>query len=618
MITRRDFAPMLFAAAVATLLIVTPSHAATAGLTQLGSPEFPQRDYVLTLPAGLTPDLAEIAVSENGDPVTKLVVEPYGDRSKFGVVLVIDTSLSMAGAPIRDAMSAARAFATERPAAQPLGIVTFNGSNSTLLTPTTDADAIDAALASTPPLAAGTHIYDAASAGLDLLRKTGSSAGAVVVLSDGADSGSIATARGVAAAAENASGRIFTIGVQSRSYDGATLNTLATATNGEYLGAATGGKLRSVYRDLGGQLANAYQVRYSSQAAAGTPVRVAVRAEQLTARHRYEAPSLTVAGSGQLHDEAFLTTTPGIVVVVISSLLAVFLLVSNVLAYTAIRPTVRERVDAYGDPRNSPDAAPSSRERAAQRLASSRMAALAESLELAGIGFTPARFLTITVAASVVLAWFLTAVAGTVLLAPAGLLLGGFIARAVVSARVARQRAQFADELPDSLQAVASSMRAGHSFAGGLSVMSEDAGERTAIEFDRVIADERLGISLEDALGETIRRMDNSDLEQVALVAILQRDTGGNGAEALDRVVENLRAREEVRRLVRSLTAQGQLSRWILTALPIVLLLIISIISPGYSDPLWHSTLGNVLVAMGAACIVAGSLVINKIITIKV
>ena len=235
MITRRDFAPMLFAAAVATLLIVTPSHAAAAGLTQLGSPEFPQRDYVLTLPAGVAPDLAEIAVSENGDPVTKLVVEPYGDRSKFGVVLVIDTSLSMAGAPIRDAMSAARAFATERPAAQPLGIVTFNSSSSTLLAPTTDADAIDAALASTPPLAAGTHIYDAASAGLDLLRKTGSSAGAVVVLSDGADSGSIATASGVAAAAENASGRIFTIGVRSRSYDGATLNTLAAATNGEYL-----------------------------------------------------------------------------------------------------------------------------------------------------------------------------------------------------------------------------------------------------------------------------------------------------------------------------------------------------------------------------------------------
>ncbi len=619
MISPRHLAPLLLLALMAVLLAAAPTQAASAGLTQFGGPDFPQRSYVLTLPPGVTPDPADVAVSENGEPVASLEVEPYGDRSEFGVVLVIDTSKSMRGAPIRDAMSAARVFAAQRPAAQPVGVVTFNRSPSTLLKPTTDAAAIDAALSSTPKLAAGTNLYDAASAGLDLLRRSGSSTGAVVVLSDGADSGSVATARGVAAAGVSANGRIFTIGVKSRSYDGETLEALAVATQGEYLGAATGNSLRSVYRELGGQLANAYLVRYRSQVAAGTRVRVEARAEGRSARASYEAPSLTVAASGQRRDAPFLTTAPGIAIVVVSILVAVFLLVTNLLAHGARRPTVRERVDAYSESKAGLEvAALVAREGTGRRLGSSRLAALAESLELAGLDVTPARLLGAVAAGGVLLAWCLAGVSGTWLLAPAGPLLAAVAARAVVNARIARQRAQFADELADSLQAVASAMRAGHSFAGALAVMSEDAGERAATEFGRVIADERLGVPLEDALRETIRRMDNADLEQVALVAILQRETGGNGAEALDRVVENLRGREEVRRLVRSLTAQGQLSRWILTAIPLALLAILAVIAPAYTSPLWQTTLGNVLVGLGAAFVVAGSLVINKIVKIEV
>ncbi len=438
-----------------------------------------------------------------------------------------------------------------------------------------------------------------------------------MVLSDGADSGSVATAAAVAAAAAKSNARIFTIGAKSRSYDGATLKTLATATQGEYLGAASGNSLSSVYRALGGQLANAYILHYTSRAAAGSPVRVVARAAGLSAAARYEAPTLTVA-AGPRHDKPFLATTPGIAIVAVSILLAVFLLVTNLLAYGSRRPTVRERVDAYGESAASPGSASTTPGERSAAAGSARLEALAESLELAGLDVTPARFLGAVAAGGVLLAWLLVAISGIWLLAPVGLVLAPVAGRALVAARVAKQRAEFADELADSLQAVASAMRAGHSFAGALAVMSEDAGERTRIEFGRVIADERLGVPLEDALRETIRRMDNSDLEQVALVAVLQRETGGNGAEALDRVVENLRGREEVRRLVRSLTAQGQLSRWILTAMPVALLLIISVVSPGYSEPLWDTTIGNVLVVLGGTFIVAGSLVINKIVKIEV
>lgn len=613
----REWTLLALAALAAVLFAAAPAHAARADIVQVGHPKFPERAYVLTLPAGVTPEPSEIAVSENGDPVTLTEAAPFGDRSDFGVVLAIDTSHSMVGEPIADAMAAAREFADQRPRAQRIGVVTFNRSTTTVLGPTNNSAAIDAALASTPKLAAGTNLYDAAAAGLELLRNGGSATGAVIVLSDGADSGSIATASRVADAAERTNARIFTIGVRSRSYNSATLTELAKATRGSYLGAASGAALSTLYRELGAQLANAYLVRYRSSAASGSDVRVEAQAGGLRAQTRYSVPALAVDGS-TTRETPFLASKPGIAVVSAVTLLAVFLLLTNLFNGGRRGPTVSQRIGAYGDTPLS-DAPELEAPKEGGRLrASARLVALAESLELACIDMAPERFALMVFAAGVLLAWVLSALAGSVLLAPVGLLLAVLGARAAVRSRISRQRSQFADELADSLQAVASAMRAGHSFAAALAVMSEEAGPRTATEFGRVIADERLGVPLEEAFQQTIRRMKNSDLEQVALVAILQRETGGNGAEALDRVVENLRGREDVRRLVRSLTAQGQMSRWVLTALPIVLLLVIAVISPGYADPLWSTTLGNVLVALGAAFVFAGSAAINRIVKIEV
>jgi tight adherence protein B len=112
--------------------------------------------------------------------------------------------------------------------------------------------------------------------------------------------------------------------------------------------------------------------------------------------------------------------------------------------------------------------------------------------------------------------------------------------------------------------------------------------------------------------------MDSKDLEQVALVASLQRDTGGNTAEVLDRVTHTVRERMGLQRLVKMLTAQGRLSRWILTALPCGLLAVITALNPGYVQPLYETTLGRMLLGVSAAMVCAGSVVIGRIVDIKV
>ena len=102
---------------------------------------------------------------------------------------------------------------------------------------------------------------------------------------------------------------------------------------------------------------------------------------------------------------------------------------------------------------------------------------------------------------------------------------------------------------------------------------------------------------------EESRLAGDRELDQVALVARLQRETGSNAAEVIDRVIETVRGRAELRRLVKTLTAQGRLSRWILTALPIVLALALPLLSPGYLNPLLHRTRSHLYRPRVSGCV---------------
>jgi tight adherence protein B len=165
---------------------------------------------------------------------------------------------------------------------------------------------------------------------------------------------------------------------------------------------------------------------------------------------------------------------------------------------------------------------------------------------------------------------------------------------------------------------LASALRAGHSFVGALAVVATDAPEPAQREFRRVVADDQLGVPIDESLRDVARRMESTELEQVGLLAELQRESGGNMAEVLDTVVETIRDRFDLRRLVKTLTAQGRMARWILTCLPVFLAVVISLLNPAYMAPLFTTKPGQVLVAIAVVMVVGGSLVIKRIVNIKV
>ena len=134
----------------------------------------------------------------------------------------------------------------------------------------------------------------------------------------------------------------------------------------------------------------------------------------------------------------------------------------------------------------------------------------------------------------------------------------------------------------------------------------------------RVVADEQHGVPVQTSLQIVADRMASTDLEQLAMVAELQRESGGNAAEVIDRVAETVRERFDLKRLVDTLTMQGRMTRWIVSALPVGIVLILQIENPHYLHPLIASTAGKIGLGLAVAWAVAGSLVIKKIIEIEV
>jgi tight adherence protein B len=614
-------------------LVASPARADELRLSEAADTRFPERSYALTLPRAMRLGADDVSVSENGRAVPDVSVATAAgaEARRFGVVLAIDTSFSMHGEPLEAALHAARAFVRRRNPAQPVAIVTFAGQVRLVQGFTTDPGTIERALAAVREGSGGSRMFDAAKQAVELIAAEKMPSASAVVLSDGADRRSTTTLEQVAAAANAAHARIYTVGLRSRWADYGILNVLAAETRAEFSAADSLRDLARIYERLGSRLAHQYVVRYRSDQPAGHGVRVAVRVAGVegvaTASYRSPSPRLEVEPpfARSPLEGVWLSGAVAFVVALVIAALVVLALWALLRPRTA---SLRTRVGIYV---GQDDAGKGDEDVRRARLLTGRMAletarslerarwwpAFLEKLDIARVDVAPQKLVGLVAAATALAFALLTLIAGSPVF---GLLafavpLG---ARAVLERRVAGQRKKFVDQLPDNLQVMASAMRAGHSFSGALAVVVEDAPEPARSELARVVADERMGVPVDAALATVVQRMQSKDLEQVALVATLQRETGGNTAEVLERVTETIRERLTLRRLVQTLTAQGRMSRWVLTAIPLVLLLAISALNPDYVGPLYAETLGRLLLGTATVMVVAGSLIIGKIVNIKV
>jgi tight adherence protein B len=176
----------------------------------------------------------------------------------------------------------------------------------------------------------------------------------------------------------------------------------------------------------------------------------------------------------------------------------------------------------------------------------------------------------------------------------------------------------FAAQLSDALELIARALRAGHSLAAGMHVVAEEMPSPIADEFNRVYEEQNLGIPLEDALKSLCDRVPNLDLRFFVTSVMVQRQTGGDLAEILDKIGYVVRERYRILGQVKALTAEGRLSGIILIALPFALFAMMLHIKPDYVERLWLHPIGVQMSCIALVMQLVGAVVIKKIVDIKV
>lgn len=177
---------------------------------------------------------------------------------------------------------------------------------------------------------------------------------------------------------------------------------------------------------------------------------------------------------------------------------------------------------------------------------------------------------------------------------------------------------KFAKQLPDALELVGRALRSGHSLASGMQVVVQEMPAPIAAEFANVYESQNLGIPIEQAMKDMLKRMPNLDLKFFVTSVVIQRQTGGDLAEILDKISHIIRERFKILGQVQALTGEGRISGVVLMALPIALFFVVYHLNPDYVMLLFTDPLGRKMIAVAAVLQVFGAIAIKKIVNIKV
>ena len=177
---------------------------------------------------------------------------------------------------------------------------------------------------------------------------------------------------------------------------------------------------------------------------------------------------------------------------------------------------------------------------------------------------------------------------------------------------------RFEELLPQALDLMVNALRAGHSLISAMEMVAREVPEPVGLEFRKTFDEQNFGLDMRDSLTNLARRMPTHDIQIVVTAILIQKETGGNLAEILEKVAHIIRERFRLKRQIRVHTAQGRLTGWILTALPVVLGALMYLKNPVYMSRLWNHPTGIKLMYAAVAMIILGGLTIRKIIRIRV
>ena len=258
-------------------------------------------------------------------------------------------------------------------------------------------------------------------------------------------------------------------------------------------------------------------------------------------------------------------------------------------------------------------------------------ARLATALARADLKLKPAEFIVVWAITPIffVLFAFVVGLIFPVASTPIGLfvffLIGAYVPRFYLKRRQGKRLNEFNKQLPDTINLLANSLRAGSSFLQGIEMVSREGRPPISTEFERVLREMNLGVAMGAALDNLVRRVASEDLELMVTAISIQSQVGGNLATVLDSIAFTIRERVRIKGEIKTLTAQQRYSGYVITGLPVALGGLLTLISPSYMGPMFERPpemfglpLGIVLFIIGGISMAIGGLMIRKVVDIKV
>jgi tight adherence protein B len=588
--------------------------------------------------------LADLTVREDGNVVDATSAVPLQDQQSLGVVLVIDSSTSMnEDALIERVREAAHAFIDEKTVTDQIAIVTFNRQVTLVEDFTTDAAELNEAIDSIA-LDGGTSVWDGILRAAKLYDESSLQPN-LIVFSDGEDSTSSATREQAEAALRSAGAALFAVGVENEGFS--ELAEVAEGTGGSAAVADDPRGVGSLFTNVQETLRKQYVVTFASESTStgAIPLQLTVGSDSSTGEY---VSGSNIEGAASLRPIAVeepegpfglpapdaLRSPAGLALG-----LGLIALAGVVVAYSigtsffgsegGLRQALRPYSDDYV-------AAADDEDGKSQQLAQTPLlqravdatGSFAEQrgllvkvegmLERANLPLRPAEALFFYLAGVVLVAVLFLGLAGNLLAGLIGAVIVALVPPAVVTFLANRRRKRFESLLPDTLQLLSSTLRAGYSLMQGVEAVSQEVSEPMGRELRRVVTEARLGRPLEEALDGIANRMDSADFAWAVMAIRIQREVGGNLAELLVTVAETMTERERLRRDVNALTAEGKISAIVLGILPVGLGGFIYTANPGYMDPLFDKTIGKVMLIGSILLAVFGFYWMKKMIEIDI
>lgn len=184
--------------------------------------------------------------------------------------------------------------------------------------------------------------------------------------------------------------------------------------------------------------------------------------------------------------------------------------------------------------------------------------------------------------------------------------------------KIEQRKREFNNQLGDALAMMANALRAGFSFMQTVDVVAKEMKPPISEEFGKVVREMRLGVTTEEALNSLSQRVGSDNLDLMITAVLIQRQVGGNLAQIFDSISTTINERIKMKREIKTLTAQGRASGWIIGLLPMAIGLLLYVINPGYMEPLFKEPLGQILIGSGLVSQLFGMLIIKKIVNIDV